>query len=280
MIDLHTHSNASDGSFSPADLMQEAHKAGLSAIALTDHDTANGIAEARAEADRLGLHFIPGIEIAVQWSPGEFHLLGLGIEPDAAFLGAIERVAAERERRNREIVEKMNEVLHINVEYDEITAFSGGHSVGRPHFARLLVQRKIVKNTEQAFNRYLAKGRPLYAPKRNLDFQEAAALIKNAGGVAVLAHPMSLYVAWGRLPDLIKSLQDQGLDGLEAWHPTAKLSECSRLDALARSLGLVVTAGSDFHGTNRAGRKLGRTTGGRHIDDSFLEALAAVRGEA
>jgi predicted metal-dependent phosphoesterase TrpH len=253
--------------------MREAAAAGLSAIALTDHDTAGGLDEARAEAEKLGIRFIAGIEIAVNWTPGEFHLLGLGIKPDAAFLEAVARIGAAREQRNREIVDKMNSLLHLQIDYEEVTKLSGGDSVGRPHFARILAQRKIVKNTEQAFDRYLAKGRPLYAPKRNMDFAEAAALVKDAGGIAALAHPMSLYVAWGRLPALIASLQEQGLDGIEAWHPTAKPRECRRLEALGKQLGLYITAGSDFHGENRAERKLGRSAGGRKIEDAVLEAI-------
>jgi predicted metal-dependent phosphoesterase TrpH len=274
MIDLHTHSTASDGSLTPGRLAAEARSKGLSAFALTDHDTIDGLAEAKAAAEKLGICFIPGVEIAVKWEPGEFHLLGLGIrKPSAGFLEALARTARMRENRNRAILARMNETLGLNIDYAEILALSGGHSVGRPHFAKLLVQRKIVKNIEQAFNRYFGKDRPFYIPKENLNFQEAVQIIKESGGIAVLAHPLSLYVAWGRLPGLIKSLRDQGLDGVEAWHPSAKVGACKRLDALGREYGLYVTAGSDFHGEARPNRKLGITAGGRKIEDAFLEAI-------
>lgn len=274
MIDLHTHSTASDGSFSPSQLIAEARAIGLSAIALTDHDTIDGLDEACSEAERLSVRFIPGIEFAIHWEPGEFHLLGLGLRaPSAAFSASIAGLAHTREKRNREIVQRVNEELHLHIDYEDVVRLSGGHSVGRPHFAKILIQHKIVKNVEQAFDRYLGKGRPLYAPKENLAFQDAARLIKAAGGIAVLAHPMSLYVAWGRLPSLLASLKEQGLDGIEAWHPTAKLGHCKRLEALGHKLGLFITAGSDFHGEFRRERKLGRTTGGRKIDDDMLEAL-------
>jgi predicted metal-dependent phosphoesterase TrpH len=279
MIDLHTHSTASDGSFSPNQLITEAHAIGLSAIALTDHDTIDGLDEACSEAERLGIRFIPGIEFAIHWEPGEFHLLGLGLRlPDAAFSASIAGLAHTRENRNRDIVRRINEGLNLHIEYEDVVQLSGGHSVGRPHFARLLIQHKIVKNVEQAFDRYLGKGRPFYAPKENIAFQDAARLIKAAGGIAVLAHPMSLYVAWGRLPTLLESLKEQGLDGIEAWHPTATLGYCKRLEALGRKLGLFITAGSDFHGEFRQGRKLGRSTGGRKIEDDLLEAIPPLSG--
>jgi predicted metal-dependent phosphoesterase TrpH len=279
MIDLHTHSIASDGSLSPGDLIEEAAKRGLKALALTDHDTIKGLEEAKMAAKAKGIGFIPGIELEILWgqkSEGEFHLLGLGIQRlTPSFMEAVEELSRRRQRRNLEILDRMHE-LNVNVSYDEVQALSGGHSVGRPHFAALLVNRRIVKNREQAFSRYLGRGKPFYAPKEGLEFERAVEAIKSTGGIAVLAHPMSLYVAWGRLPELVKNLKSQGLDGLEAWHPTAKVRSCRRLEELGKALGLYVTAGSDFHGEARPERKLGITAGGRKIEDSVLEAIPAL----
>ena len=283
MIDLHTHSNASDSSYSPADLMHEAKKRGLSAIALTDHDTLGGLENAEKEAKTAGIRFIPGIEISITWTPGagisglgpggEMHLLGLGISaPSAAFLAAITGLANRREARNREILNQMRE-MGIEASWDDVLAISGGDSVGRPHFASLLVAKKIVKNREQAFSRYLSRGKPLYVAKTGLGFDEAATLIHESGGIAVLAHPMSLYVAWGRLPDLIKHMKDRGLRGIEAWHPNAKTRACRRLEELGASLGLYITEGSDYHGTTHPGRQLGYSHRGRTISDSVLAAI-------
>jgi len=279
MVDLHTHSTASDGSFPPSSLMEEAAKRGISALALTDHDSTGGLAEAAEAAKKHGIHFIPGIELQIVWDQeGEFHLLGLGISrPTRAFLAAVEELAGRREKRNLEIIEKINKA-GIAASYDEVRELAGlqdtgGHSIGRPHFAAFLVKRKLVKNREQAFTRYLGKGKPFYIPKAGLEFERATGLIKESGGIAVLAHPMSLYTAWGRLPALINNLKERGLDGLEAWHPTAKVSSCKRLEELGKKLGLCVTAGSDFHGEARSDRKLGITAGGKKIDDSFLEAV-------
>ena len=291
LIDLHTHSTASDGSFSPSALIEEAAKRGLSALALTDHDTVSGLDEAARAARERGLLFIPGIELEIIWndeSGGQFHLLGLGINrPSPGFTLAVDDLARLREERNLEIVDKMNKA-GIPVSYDEIKAFagniksdntgqSGRKSIGRPHFAAFLVHKKAVRNREQAFARYLGRGKPFYSSKVGLEFEYAVSLIHESGGIAVLAHPMSLYVSWGRLPSLIQSLKERGLDGIEAWHPTAKVSACKRLEALGKKLCLGVTAGSDFHGEARPDRKLGISAGGKKIDESYLESVPVIK---
>jgi predicted metal-dependent phosphoesterase TrpH len=285
MVDLHVHSSASDGDYSPDLLVQEAKKRGICAIALTDHDTLGGLQAAENEAKAAGIRFIPGIEISISWTGrsvagapglgpgGEFHLLGLGIRsPTPAFLEIIAELSRRREVRNREILDRMHE-LSIDASWEELLALSGGHSVGRLHFANLLVNKKIVRNIAQAFARYLGVGKPLYVSKAGLDFTEAAALIRESGGIPVLAHPMSLYVAWGRLPDLVEKLKDHGLMGIEAWHPTAKPKSCRRLEKMGRALGLYITEGSDFHGAVRPDRKLGCSNRGREINDAVLEAI-------
>ena len=292
MIDLHTHSNVSDGSFSPSALIGEAAKRGVSAIALTDHDSIGGLKEAEQAAFGQNIRFIPGVELQILWNSdtgGEFHLLGLGInKPSPGFFAAVEELNRRRENRNLEIVERMNKG-GIDISYDEIKAFASGSetyepdqhksgnppasSIGRPHFAGFLVKRKIVKNREQAFVRYLGRGKPFYMPKAGLEFEMAASAIHESGGIVVLAHPMSLFLAWGRLPDQIKHFKDRGLDGLEAWHPTAKVSSCRRLEELGKNLELIVTAGSDFHGEGRPDRKLGITAGGKKIGEEYLEDI-------
>jgi predicted metal-dependent phosphoesterase TrpH len=290
IVDLHTHSNASDGDYSPALLMQEAARRELCAIALTDHDTTGGLAAAQAEAGALGIHFIPGIEINIDWTGekdseacglgpgGEFHLLGLGIRsPSPGFLDAIAELSRRREDRNRQMLDRMHE-LSIDAEWEDLLALSGTHSMGRPHFAALLVNRKIVKSHEQAFARYLGPGKPLYVPKAGLVFEQAAALIRESGGLPVLAHPMSLYVAWGRLPGLLLALKERGLMGIEAWHPTARPRSCRRLEELGRQLQLYITEGSDFHGSIRPERKLGCSSAGREIPAAVLEAIPELAG--
>lgn len=273
MIDLHTHSTASDGSLSPSELIDAAGSKELSALALTDHDTIAGIEEAAFAAKKKNITFIPGVELGIKWEQGEFHLLGLGINhPSGLFHEALDELCFLRENRNREILDKMHE-LGIDVHYEEIKALSKGKIIGRPHFAAFLVNRKIVKNREQAFDKYLGRDRPLYVPKQGLDLERAIRIIKESGGIPILAHPMSLYISWGKLPYIMKNFKEKGIEGIEAWHPAVKVRACQRLEELGRSLGLYITAGSDFHGESRLDRKLGITAGNQKIDDSFLEAL-------
>jgi len=307
MVDLHTHSNVSDGELTPELLVKEAVKQGLQAFALTDHDTIDGLERAKNAALAEGICFIPGIEANINWKTGsmprdvpglgpggEFHLLGLGIKPNPAFTAVIGELFRRREERNLKIMDKMHE-LSIEASWDELLALadsignngqpddaqssalsstqSGSRSLGRPHFANLLVKKKIVKSVDQAFSRYLGVGKPLYVPKDGLAFEEAAALIRESGGIPVLAHPMSLYIAWGRLPEMVKALKDRGLMGIEAWHPLAKQNSCRRLEALGKSLGLYITEGSDFHGLTRPGRKLGYSGRGRPISEAVVQAI-------
>jgi predicted metal-dependent phosphoesterase TrpH len=205
----------------------------------------------------------------------------LGINsPSSGFIVSVEELSRRREVRNREILDRMHE-LNIDASWEELITLSddepaediSNHSFGRPHFAALLVKKRIVRNINQAFNHYLGVGKPLYVPKVGMHFEEAITIIRESGGIPILAHPISLYVAWGRLPDLIKTLKEMGLMGLEAWHPTAKISSCHRLEDLAKKLGLYVTEGSDFHGSTCSDRKLGYSSKDRKISDSILEAI-------
>jgi predicted metal-dependent phosphoesterase TrpH len=300
MVDLHAHSSASDGGLKPAQLVEKAAQLGLNALALTDHDTLAGLEEAAEAAGNREIELIPGVELEIQTetgadSPeetaadtapagpapgtpvpgvtGEFHLLGLGVSrPTAEFRDTLAWLAGARDRRNLAILAKIREA-GIEAEYEDIKALSGGGLTGRPHFGAFLISRRVVRNQEQAFKRWLGKGRPFYAPKEGLPFAKAARLIHESGGAAVLAHPLSLYLSWGRLPEFTGRLKDKGLDGLEAWHPTAAPRTCKRLEDLSRGLGLCVTAGSDYHGAVRPDRRLGFTAGGKMIENRFWEEL-------
>jgi predicted metal-dependent phosphoesterase TrpH len=281
MIDLHTHSRASDGSYSPAELVDHAALNGISVLALTDHDTVAGNEAAAAAAERAGIRFIPGIELDIEWSPGECHLLGLGLSAVHDSLSALlVRLNDERRNRNLEIVEKLRGT-GVDIDIERIEAIAAGGTVGRPHFAQFLVEKKVVRNRQQAFDRYLAKDRPCFVDRKGIPMDEGIAAIRASGGVPVLAHPLSLYVAWGSLPSVIESFRDRGIVGIEAWHPAARIVECERLEALAASLKLFVTAGSDFHGAARPDRKIGRTAGRRSIEDRyFFEGLAPALGSS
>ncbi len=272
MIDLHSHSAASDGILSPADSARYAIEKKLTTWALTDHDTVDGLKDAAKVCAEAEINFIPGIEINIVWPAGEFHLLGLGLRRYSDELkSVIEYLTEDRKNRNQQIVEKMNEDGFICT-LDEIESNFTASQIGRPHFADFLVKKGVVKTRQDAFNRFLSKGKRWYVTHQGEDLETAVEAIKTSGGVPVLAHPMSLYVSWGKMDEVLTSIRDKGVMGLEAFHPGARNSECFRLEETAERLGMFVTAGSDFHGRGvRADRHLGKTAGDRKIDDRFWE---------
>lgn len=270
MIDLHTHSIVSDGNLKPIELIDYAFEKNISVIALTDHDTYDGNNQASVRAKEKNMVFVPGIELNVQWYSGEFHLLGLGLQNISLSLKEItERLQNSRDERNRTMIKKMKDD-GFDVSFEEITSMFKTNCLGRPHFAEYFVEKKIVKKRQQAFDLYIAKGRPYFVERYGCDLDEAIVAIRDSGGLPVLAHPMSLYLSWGKLPGVLQDLKERGVEGLEAFHPGARVSECLRLEELGKSLGFFITAGSDFHGEKvRADRKIGHTCGGKKIDDRF-----------
>lgn len=270
MIDLHTHSTASDGQYSPTELVEKAKNALVSVLALTDHDTVQGLEEAEAAAKNAGITFVRGVELNIAWTTGEFHLLGLGLKDIKSDLRAIIKELSEaRRNRNRKIVAKMQEA-GIAVTLEELESLYPAKSLGRPHFADFLVKQKVVRHKQDAFDKYLAKGRPFYEAKEGADLDIAVNAIVDSGGVPVIAHPLSLYLSWSKIEPVLRDVHERGVAGLEAWHPGAREQDCKRLEAMAREIGFFITAGSDFHGEKvRADRKLGHTAGNRKIDDAF-----------
>ena len=275
MIDLHTHSTASDGTFSPAELVRYAKEKGICALALTDHDTTDGLLEAQAEALKAGIEFVPGIELTVQWPTGEFHLLGLGLRHKSAELArATDFLKGERNRRNMKMAEKLRE-MGVEITYEEVYERFKTKNIGRPHFASYMAEKGIVKQRQVAFDKYFAKGRPCYVDREGLDLEVAVEAIKTSGGIPVQAHPLSMYVSWGKMDSTMEMIRDKGVMGLEAWHPGVRISEAERLEELGKTLGMVVTAGSDFHGEKLcADRHIGFAAGKLKIQDRFwLENL-------
>lgn len=274
MVDLHTHSTASDGEKSPAELLFSAKESGLSVLALTDHDTLDGLDEAGEAAKKAGIIFVPGIELNIEWPTGEFHLLGLGLkEISASMKGLLRSLKNNRIERNKKILSALaNDGLDAN--YEEFLQSQGADhredTLGRPHIAAYLVQKGIVKNRQKAFDKYLSNGTPFFVDFEGADLETAVKAILDSGGLPVIAHPLSLYVGWGKIEEVLRSVKAAGVQGLEAWHPGAKENDCRRLEKIARETGFFVTAGSDYHGPNvRGDRKLGRTAGGYKIDDRF-----------
>jgi predicted metal-dependent phosphoesterase TrpH len=277
MIDLHTHSTASDGSVSPEKLIELALELGLNALALTDHDTLDGLPRARKRAEGTGLRFIAGVEIEIERDSGEFHLLGLGLEADLRILAsALAGVQEARRDRNERMVEKL-QAGGIPISREELAETAGGDIISRAHFAQLLIRKRIVNSIDAAFARLIGKGMPYYVPRACLGLREATTAIRAAGGVAVIAHPVSLGIRGPALRTFISSCKDQGVGGIEAWHPNQTLKEAHRLERLGQELGLAVTGGSDFHGVHIPRRRLGFGTAGHEIPDSLLEGLFLQR---
>ena len=277
MIDLHVHTTASDGQYTPGQIIEKAAEKNITAIAITDHDTVAGLEEGAAAAKEHGITFVPGVELNISYPTGEFHLLGLGFKQISPSLTEIlDNLVKNRELRNVQIIEKMREA-GVDITLEEMIADFPDTVLGRPHFAAELVKKKVVKTRQQAFDRYLAKGRPWYVARVGSNLDEAIVAIKESGGVPVIAHPMSLYLSWGKLPDALQNFYDRGVMGLEAFHPGARVTECLRLEELARKIGYFVTAGSDFHGEKiRGDRKLGYTCGGRKIEDEVWEKIKRI----
>ncbi len=273
MIDLHTHSDASDGELSPTALVEMAAREGLTALALTDHDTITPLEEAAAAAHANNIRFIPGVEIEVAFKPGEFHLLGLDLQhwndELAIFLEDIRR---RRVIRNTEIVKLMNEA-GFSVTLGELENRAGGDVMGRMHIAQWLVEEKHARNVPDAFEKFLAPGRPFYTPKTLPTLEEALGVICRSGGKSVIAHPLSLWISWGRMATFVPQWQEMGLNGIEAYHSGASLREASRFEELAHRNGMFVTGGSDFHGTGRPDRRLGYGAGGKRLKESMLDVF-------
>jgi len=279
-VDLHTHSTASDGTSSPADVVRLAHASGLSGLALTDHDTVAGIAEASAEAEQLGLDFLPGIELSCSVPrPGTLHVLGYGIDPRSPVLRKlIDEQSAGREERNRLILDRLNG-LGLDLHWDEVVEAAGGPdrvgSIGRPHLASLLVRKGHVASSRQAFDRYLGGAGAAYVDTNRLSAERAFATIRAAGGLASAAHPLQLRrQTWAQLEALIRELSEQGLEAIETIHSGHDEETVARLTRLADRLDLLTTGGSDFHGSSKPGIRIGRPAG-REVPREFFDRVVA-----
>jgi predicted metal-dependent phosphoesterase TrpH len=257
MIDLHSHTLASDGEHSPEDLVARAAAAGVTTLAVTDHDTVASIAAATAAAKPLGLRLVPGIELSAFLGKHEVHLLGHFVDPTEARLsGYSTQLRGEREKRMVKMVAKMV-VLGFPVTLEEVHAVSGDAHLARPHLARVMLNRHWVKDLKEAFDRFLGEGCPGHVDRFRLESHEAIALVKGAGGCATLAHPGVSKVERYEL----EALAQQGLAGLEINHSDHNPSQREKYLAIAKALQLVPTAGSDYHGpTVTPGRHLGAVT--------------------
>jgi predicted metal-dependent phosphoesterase TrpH len=250
-VDLHTHSTASDGTLPPERVVETAKRCNLSAIALTDHDSIAGVDSARATGDRLGIRVVAGCELSAFQDDHEVHLLALHLTRLQTLERRLQELRALRHDRAEKIVARLNE-LGIPVTLEEVLQQSDGGAVGRPHVARALMARGAVTDFKDAFVRYLGSGGSAFVPKARLSIEDAIEIAHEAGGLAIWAHP-----AEGGRRERLEPLVNAGLDGVEVKHPSHSADDVKSLQALADYFGLVVSGGSDWHGSSEGPRKLG-----------------------
>ena len=275
-IDLHVHSTASDGTCSPTEVAELAQKIGLSAVALTDHDTIDGLAEFQQAGAALGIETIPGIEFAALWEQAhrpEIHIVGLGFDPDHPLLRErMKDIRKSRDRRNQKMCEKLSAIgLHLTLE--EVAANAGGEIITRAHFANVLLQKGYIARKEDAFLRYISPGLPGYAEREFLTPAHCIRTIKDAGGAAVLAHPTLYGLSDAELESLCRELLSYGLDGIECQYSTYSPAETKKITSLAEGLRLLPSGGSDFHGKNKPNIHLGSGKSNLDIPYAYWAAL-------
>lgn len=282
MIDLHVHSTFSDGSLTPAELVTMAAEIGLRALALTDHDGVDGVgpllsACAALPADPPPLLGVPGVELSAEVPRGTMHLLGYFMDcGHPGLAAALQRLRDGREARNRRILERLG-ALGCALTWDEVAALAGTDVVGRPHFAQAMVNRGYVPTRERAFSRFLTKGQAAYVDRERLSPAESIRVIAEAGGVPVLAHPVSLGMTTAALRRRLVELKTYGLQGLEVYYSMHVPDQEASFGRLARELDLVATGGSDFHGGGKPGLKLGRGFGALQVPDDVIGQLIVRR---
>lgn len=261
-IDLHIHSVYSDGTHTPAELVRFAHQRGIQAISITDHDTIDGIAEAAEAARGTGITTISGIELSVQHKSRNLHILGYLFDfQNERFKRQIQILQEARNTRNRDIVKKLNS-CGIALDIEEIESISKTGQTGRPHIARALCRRGVVKNFDEAFTRYLKKGAAAYVSRFVYGAAEALEMIRENGGISVLAHPLQIDSSPLEISRVVGELVEYGLDGLELYYPTHSAKARRNLKKIAKRYDLVLTGGSDYHGAIRPGTEL---AGGKNV---------------
>lgn len=275
--DLHTHSTASDGSDSPAELIALAARAGVTTLALTDHDTTDGVEEAMEAGKRLGVRVIPGCELSVRTELGELHILGLWVTPQASVLRrAMTELRDHRDARNTRIVDKLQE-LGMHITYPEVLAMAGEGSVGRPHIAQVLMRKGYVRSMLEAFDRFLGDRGLAHVPKKVLSPAEGIALLKEEGATVSLAHMLLHGYPDPWLEAMVAELAALGLDAIEAYHSEHDDRATRKAVHLAARHGLALTGGSDYHGAVKPNIMLGRGKGGLYVPDFVLENLHTLR---
>lgn len=273
-IDLHIHSNHSDGTFSPTYIVESAAKMGLRAIALTDHDNAGGCEEALKAGEKLGIEVVPGIEISTKYGVA-VHILGYYIDFNSDFFLMIsDWIVDDRNERNKKMCALM-QADGIDISYEKMLE-RFGDVIGRPHFARILMEQGYAESINDAFDKYVEKGRKYYVPRTILPIERAMRTIVRSGGIAVLAHPFQYRKTDAELRELIEYIIPHGLKGIECRYSGYNAEQIAYLENLADEYGLVKTGGSDYHGDNKP-NQLGSGFGELEVPYEWLEKLKALK---
>ena len=277
-VDLHSHSTASDGGLTPTALAAEAVKVGLAGLALTDHDTVDGLPEFFAAARDRDLSVVGGVEISLEHS-GTMHLLGLNVTGGPEVPAALGRLKVFRVERNLKILDLLGSQGYY-LSWEKLQNISGGGQIGRPHFAALLLEKGYFKTREDVFDKLLGKGRPGYVNKVRLSPEDGLAMVREAGWAPVLAHPVSLGLEPGLWPPFLARLVDGGLLGLEVHHPSHGPEQAAFFQKMARQFNLTATSGSDFHGVHKPAIGLDWVRQNSPLDWQMVENLRSKLGQA
>lgn len=273
LIDLHVHSIYSDGMCTPKELIDLACRKGLTHIALTDHDTAQGIPYALEAAKNSPVTLIPGVELSSDYGSHDIHIVGLGIDYDNAdFVAHLEHFQQERINRNKKMCEKLADA-GFPITYEALTAAFPDAVLTRMHFARFLADKGVVAGTREVFDKYIGSHCPCYVPREKITPMQAVALVKKANGTAVLAHPMLYHMKHEELCELIEQLKQFGLDGIEAIYSCNEGDDEAYVRSLASKYGLAISGGSDFHGSNKPDIDMGCGKGNMQVPGELLKGL-------
>lgn len=272
-IDLHTHSNKSDGSLSPTALIDEAKSIGLSAIALTDHDTIDGLEEAINRGNEIGVRVVPGVELSTEYMGRDVHIVGLFIDyKNETFLNHLKNFVDSRELRNKKMCDKLTEA-GIPVIYEELIEMFGDSVLTRAHYARYMLSKGYIKSLPEAFERYIGDHSPYYIPREKVTPKQGVELILNAGGVPILAHPILYKLGKDALETLVKDLKEYGLVGIEAIYSTYTNADERTIRNLASKYNLLISGGSDYHGEAKPGLNLGTGYGKLAVPEFVLNEI-------
>ncbi|ADL04293.1 PHP domain-containing protein [Lacrimispora saccharolytica] len=278
-VDLHVHSNASDGTLTPSQVVALAAENNLGAIALTDHDTIDGLSEAQAAASGLPIEIIPGIELSCVYQGEEIHILGLYVDPtDKAFVSETNTLKEIRKKRNEEMIRRFQNA-GISITFDEVMAGNPDTVITRAHFARVLLEKGYVKSMDQAFKKYLDYNGPYCPRKEKISPGHAIKILTDCKASPVLAHPYQYHLGDNKTEELVRYLKELGLHGLEVYHSSNNQYESGKLKKLAGKYDLFPTGGSDFHGSNKPDISLGFGRGGLRITDLLLDDIKRIRRE-